>query len=93
MQMNVKRGLTRLGIVAAVLWFAFWGLRAFMAYQDYQTASAATDYIGRSEWMERAWYGFIGNLLAAVIWPVIAALVLFVALWIWRGFRGASTDV
>lgn len=90
-----KRGFVRLAIVVAVSWFGFWGFRAFVAYQDYLSASESSDYIGQLEWKRRAWDEFMGNIVGAFFFPIVAGILFLVLRWIIRGFRdpGTKTDV
>lgn len=73
-------GFRRLSIVIAALWFAFWGMRVWSAFEDWQAAGFGT---GDTP----AYNAMIGQLIAMFLFPALAYAAFLVARWVYRGFR------
>jgi hypothetical protein len=84
---NAKRGLRRLGIVAAIVWFGFWWARAITAYMTYRQLSGGNFFNQFDAAAEEAWYRAIGSLIASGLYPIILAVAFIVTRWVWRGFQ------
>lgn len=87
---NRREGLRRVGIVAAVLWFAYWIPRVFDRYQNYRKVADDYAIVGNlypAPPIDLAWDQLIDTLTKSLGIPIAALVAALIGFWVYRGFR------
>lgn len=85
MTLNRREGLRRIGIVVAVLWFGFWGMRA--VYWGFRWLELRFD----NDWPfvtgdVQAKDFFWESIITSFLWPALAYGTWRIGRWVYLGF-------